>query len=186
MTLLRSTAIAALFFASLQPALAADKPHNVLIFVADGLRYVSVTPKSAPTLWRIKSQGVDFTNSHSLYPTITTVNASAIATGHYIGDTGDFGNALYSGFGSPPVMGMEDDANLGAMNDHFGGNYLNETSLIAAARDAGFATAVMGKVGPTAIQDVTQRDGKGTIVIDDAIGTAKGITIAPDVQDAIK
>ena len=74
------------------PAQAAEKPHNVLIFVADGLRYVSVTAKSAPTLWRIKSQGVDFTNSHSLYPTLTTVNASAIATGHYIGDTGDFGN----------------------------------------------------------------------------------------------
>ena len=63
------------------------------------MRYVSVTPKTAPTLWRIKSQGVDFTNSHSLYPTITTVNASAIATGHYIGDTGNFGNAIYSGFG---------------------------------------------------------------------------------------
>ena len=64
--------------------------------MADGLRYDSVTPKTAPTLWRIKTQGVDFTNSHSLYPTVTTVNASAIATGHYIGDTGDFGNTLYS------------------------------------------------------------------------------------------
>ncbi len=183
---LRSAAFAAALAVSLQPALAADKPHNVLIFVADGLRYVSVTPKSAPTLWRIKSQGVDFTNSHALYPTITTVNASAIATGHYIGDTGNFGNVLYSGFGSPPITGMEDDANLGAMNDHFGGNYLNETSLIAAAREAGFATAVMGKVGPTAIQDVTQRDGKGTIVIDDAFNTDKGIAIAPNVADTVK
>ncbi len=154
--------------------------------MADGLRYDSVTPKTAPTLWRIKTQGVDFTNSHSLYPTITTVNASAIATGHYIGDTGNFGNAIYSGFGSPPVAGMEDDPTLGAMNDQFGGNYLNETSLIAAAREAGFAAAVMGKVGPTSIQDVTQRDGKGTIVIDDAFGTDKGIAVAPDVLDAIK
>ncbi len=186
MILLRSAALAAALAISFQPPLAASKPHNILIFVSDGLRYVSVTPKSAPTLWRIKSQGVDFTNSHALYPTITTVNASAIATGHYIGDTGNFGNTLYSGFGSPPVLGMEDDANLKAMNDRFGGNYLNETSLIAAARDAGFATAVMGKVGPTSIQDVTQRDGKGTIVIDDAFNSDKGIPIAPDVLDAIK
>ncbi len=174
-----------------QPALAASKPHNVLIFVADGLRYVSVTAKTAPTLWRIKSQGVDFTNSHSLYPTITTVNASAIATGHYVGDTGNFGNTIYSGFnsaatGNSPIAAFEDDAMLGEMNAHFGGNYLNETSLIAAAREAGFATAVMGKVGPTAIQDVTQRDGTGTIVIDDAFNTPKGITVAPDVLDAIK
>ncbi|HVU20043.1 MAG TPA: alkaline phosphatase family protein [Rhizomicrobium sp.] len=186
MKLPRSAALAFLLAAVVQPALATDKPHNVLIFVTDGLRYVSVTPKSAPTMWRIKSQGVDFTNSHSLYPTITTVNASAIATGHYIGDTGNFGNVIFSGFGSPPVIGFEDDKALGEMNDHFGGNYLNETSLMAAAREAGFATAVMGKVGPTAIQDVTQRDGKGTIVIDDAFNTDAGITVAPDVLEAIK
>ena len=186
MTLLCSAALATLLATSLQPALATDKPHNVLIFVADGLRYDSVTAKSAPTLWKVKTQGVDFTNSHSLYPTITTVNASAIATGHYIGDTGNFGNAIYSGFSAPPVAGFEDDTTFGEMNDHFGGNYLNETSLIAAAREAGFATAVMGKVGPTAIQDVTQRDGKGTIVIDDAFNTDKGITVAPDVLEAIK
>jgi len=187
MKLLLSAAVVVGLAAITLPAPAAPaKPHNVLIFVADGLRYVSVTAKSAPTLWRIKTQGVDFTNSHSLYPTITTVNASAIATGHYIGDTGNFGNAIYSGFGTPPVIGFEDDPTLGAMNDHFGGNYLNETSLIAAAREAGFSTAVMGKVGPTSIQDVTQRDGKGTIVIDDALNTDKGITVAPDVVDAIK
>jgi len=163
----------------------------VLVFVADGLRYVSVTPQSAPTLWRLKSQGVDFTDSHALYPTITTVNASAIATGHYIGDTGNFGNALYSGFpvpetGGAPIVGMESDPMLGEMNAHFGGNYLNETSLLAAARQAGFATAAIGKVGPTAIQDVTQRDGNGTIVIDDALGTPAGIALAPDIAAAIK
>jgi arylsulfatase A-like enzyme len=165
-------------------------PHNILIFVADGLRYVSVTPRSAPTLWRVKSQGVDFTDSHALYPTITTVNASAIATGHYIGDTGNFGNALYSGFPSPeaggaPIAIMESDSVLGEMNAHFGGDYLNETSLLAAARAAGFATAAIGKVGPTAMQDVTQRDGNGTIVIDDALGTPAGIALSPDVAAAI-
>jgi arylsulfatase A-like enzyme len=167
------------------------KPHNIVIFVADGLRYVSVTPQTAPTLWRVKSQGVDFTDSHALYPTITTVNASAIATGHYIGDTGNFGNALYSGFASPeaggaPIAIMENDLVLGEMNAHFGGNYLNETSLLAAARAAGFATAAIGKIGPTAIQDVTQRDGNGTIVIDDALDTPAGIALSPDIAAAIK
>jgi arylsulfatase A-like enzyme len=184
-----------LFATALLGALAAlpaqAAPHNVIIFVADGLRYVSVTPQSAPTLWRVKSQGVDFTDSHSLYPTITTVNASAIATGHYIGDTGNFGNSLYSGFASPEAGGahiaiMENDLVLGEMNAHFGGNYLNETSLLAAARQAGFATAAIGKVGPTAIQDITQRDGTGTIVIDDALGTPAGIALSPDITAAIK
>jgi hypothetical protein len=166
-------------------------PKVTLLFVADGLRYVSVTPQSAPTLWKLKHDGVDFADSHSLYPTITTVNASAIATGHYIGDTGNFGNALFSGFpmaeaGGLPVAIMENDSVLGQMNAHFGGNYLNETSLLAAARAAGFATAAMGKVGPTSIQDVTQRDGTGTIVIDDAMGTPAGLPVPADLAAAIQ
>ncbi|HSC59624.1 MAG TPA: alkaline phosphatase family protein [Rhizomicrobium sp.] len=173
------------------PAATAPAQHNVLIFVADGLRYVSVTPKTAPTMWKLKTQGVDFTNSHSLYPTITTVNASAIATGHYIGDTGNFGNTLYTGYpvagtNGAPITFQEDDVLLGDLAAHYNGNYLNETSLIAAARQAGYATAVMGKVGPTAIQDITQRDGTGTIVIDDALNTPKGIAVSPGIEDAIK
>jgi arylsulfatase A-like enzyme len=190
MTLSRLAASAALLFAAtLVPAAAA--PHNVLIFVADGLRYVSVTPETAPTLAKLRHDGVDFTDSHAMYPTITTPNASAIATGHYLGDTGNFGNQLYAGFASPEAGGattpfLENDAILGEMNAHFGGNYLDETSLIAAARQAGFATAAMGKIGPTAIQDVTARDGTQTIVIDDAIGTPAGIPVSPEIAAAIK
>lgn len=187
----RLSAAVLLALSAALPAAAAPAQHNVLIFVADGLRHVSVTPKSAPTMWKLKTQGVDFTNSHSLYPTITTVNASAIATGHYIGDTGNFGNTLYTGYpvagaNGAPITFQEDDVLLGDLAAHYNGNYLNETSLIAAAREAGYATAVMGKVGPTAIQDITQRDGNGTIVIDDAMNTPKGITISPAINDAIK
>lgn len=176
------------------PALAKNKPaepHNVLIFVADGLRADSVTPQTAPTLARIQREGINFSNPHSLFPTITTVNASAIATGHYIGDTGDFGNQLYTGFPLPEAGGattpfLESDQILGEMNAHFGGNYLDEESLLAAARKAGFQTAAFGKVGPTSIQDVTARDGNSTIVIDDAVGTPAGLAVAPRIAEAIK
>src|SRR5579871_7006229 len=90
----------------------APQPHNVIIFVADGLRYGSVEPGNMPNMARLKSDGVDFTNSHSLYPTVTTVNASAIATGHGIGDTGDFGNSIYTGTpiisaNGAPIAGLE-------------------------------------------------------------------------------
>src|SRR6185437_13419903 len=170
------------------PASAADKPHNVVVFVADGLRYDSVTPERAPALYAAKKRGVDFVNSHSVYPTITTVNASAIATGHYIGDTGNFGNSVFVGrldFGKTSTPFLEDDEVLGLMNAEFGGNYLNETTLLAAARAAGFATAAIGKTGPTAIQDVTARDGTQTLVIDDAIGKPNGLPVPPDIARAI-
>jgi arylsulfatase A-like enzyme len=151
-------------------------PRNIIIFVSDGLRYGSVTRENMPNMFRVKSQGVDFTNSHSLYPTITTVNASAIATGHYIGDTGDFGNTLYVGgpmlsANGSPVPFLENNTILTEMAQKFGGNYLNETTLIAAAHAAGFGTAAIGKVGPTRIQDATAApDGSQTLFLDDTSG----------------
>ncbi|MBA2586988.1 MAG: alkaline phosphatase family protein [Alphaproteobacteria bacterium] len=168
----------ALFFV---PALAqAPKPHNIIIFVADGLRYGSVEPGNMPNMFKLKSEGVDFTNSHSLFPTVTTVNASAITTGHYIGDTGDFANSLYvaspmiSANGSP-IAGLENDTVLAEMNQKFDGNYLNEETLFARARAQGFSTAIIGKLGPTRIADSTAAaDGSETLILDDNTGHEGG------------
>src|ERR1700712_3112391 len=74
------------------------RPHNVILFVPDGLRALSVTPASAPTMAAIRDQGVNFKNSHSMFPTFTTANAASFATGHYPGDTGDFSNTIYVGY----------------------------------------------------------------------------------------
>ena len=172
---------------------AAAQPHNLIIFVADGLRARSVTPEVAPALAALRTEGVDFANSHSIYPTVTTANASAIATGHYLGDTGDFGNTIYVGDPLPlpsglPLAALEDNFNLGLMNDRFEGNYLGEVSLLQAARAKGYATAVMGKQGPVAVQDVTARDGTGTIVIDDSTGgpPEDALPLSPEITAAIK
>ncbi|RAK60421.1 alkaline phosphatase family protein [Phenylobacterium hankyongense] len=171
---------------------AAAAPHNVILFVADGLRSRIVTPQTAPALAEVRARGVDFRNSHSIYPTVTTPNASVIATGHLVGDTGDFGNTIYGGqpFPAPygsPMAPVEDDVMLGLLNERFGGNYLGHTSLLQAARAKGFATVALGKLGPIAIQDVTARDGTGTIVIDDATGSPeRGVKLAPEIAAAIK
>jgi arylsulfatase A-like enzyme len=170
------------------------QPHNVIIFVADGLRSGIVTPETSPALAAVRAEGVDFQNSHSLYPTVTTPNASAIATGHYLGDTGDFGNNLYIGpqpFGVP-VNGLttpvEDDAAIGLLNQRYGGNYLAEDSILAIARARGFSTAAIGKLGPILVQDVAGPAGEQAIVIDDSTGLAApdGMILASEVTAAIK
>jgi arylsulfatase A-like enzyme len=159
----------------------APAPRNVIIFVADGLRYGSVEPGNMPNMARLKRDGVDFTNSHSLYPTVTTVNASAIATGHGIGDTGDFGNTLYVGTPMVSLKGLtlgflENDTVLDEMNQKFGGNYLDETTLLAAARAKGWQTAIVGKEGPARIQDSTaDADGGQTLILDDSTGHEGGL-----------
>lgn len=169
----------------------AGAQQNIILFVADGLRAAAVTPERAPTFAAIRDKGVNFSNSHSIYPTITTTNASAIATGHLIGDTGDFGNVFYTGF---PVASadrsltpfIQNNAVLSELNAHHGGNFIAERSIMAAAREKGYLTAALGKVGPVGIHDLTQLDGNTTIFFDDDTGKKNGIVLRPDVVEMLK
>jgi arylsulfatase A-like enzyme len=159
--------------AAAKPAPKAPSRHNVVIFVADGLRYSSVNPDVGPTFLAVRKAGVDFANSHAMYPTVTTANASAIGTGHYLGDTGDYGNTLWFGYpvqakGGTQLTFFEDDGVLRDVKAHFGDEYLGDPSLLAAARAAGMSTAVVGKIGPAAILDITAMNGDGIIVDDGA------------------
>ena len=172
-------------------ATAADGPqHNVILFVADGLRPTSVTAQTAPAMTSIMQGGVRFTNTHSIFPTFTTANASSMATGHLLGDTGDYSNTIYSAFRVPASNGsvtpfLENNAVIGQVNGQFGGNYLNEDTILAAARAQGYSTAAIGKVGPVHIFDPTEATGQLTINLDDATGSANGIPLSSEVQAAL-
>lgn len=181
-----------------------SRPHNVIIFVADGLRRDSVNEKDTPALWRVRKSGIDFPNSHSVYPTFTTANASVIATGHGLGDTGDYSNTLYPGVwltkpDAVTVPGsitpfLEADDTLADMNVTFNGNYLGERPLLSLAREKGVNVASVGKLGPTAIQlnDLLAWDTSGAlssgdaIIIDDSTGQDNGIRLPPSIQEAIE
>jgi hypothetical protein len=169
---------------------AADSPANVILFVPDGLRSAMVSMETAPALASLAREGVSFTNSHSVYPTLTMPNAAALATGHYPGDTGVFGNTLFVPFpqtsaGGSRVPQIENDAILGEIDRQMAGSFVPQPSLLALARRAGYSTAVIGKQGPALMQDVRARDGRSTIVIDDVTGAAAGVPLAPDVTTAI-
>ena len=93
--------LAVLGSAGLLPALgqpARTRRRNVILFVADGLRHGSVNQQETPALWRVRTQGVHFENSHAVFPTLTMANSSVLATGHGLGDTGVYSNTLWSGF----------------------------------------------------------------------------------------
>jgi arylsulfatase A-like enzyme len=169
--------------------LGGNKPHNVVLFVPDGLRAVMVNETTAPAMAALAKAGITFTNTHAMFPTLTMTNASAIATGHYVGDTGEFGNTLHPGFtsanaGASPTPFMENDDVIDEVDNHFGGNYLNEEALLAAAQKAGYATAAVGKIGPVHLQDVEARKNH-TIIIDDDTGNG-GLPLDPEIAAAIK
>ena len=152
--LLFALAIAGLFAALAQTASAqpAKRPHNVVLFVADGLRARMVDDATAPTMAALARAGVSLRNSHSLFPTFTTANASAMATGHGLGDTGDFSNTIFAGFEVASTHGsvtpfLESDPVLADLDEHFAGNYLDEAAILKLAREKGYSTASVGKVG---------------------------------------
>jgi hypothetical protein len=162
---------------------APQAPHNVIIFVADGLRYGSVNDADAPEMAALRREGVDFANSHSIYPTLTTVNAAALATGHSPGDSGNYANTIYPGepplahVGGSHAAGLEDDAILDDMDERFGGNYLHERGLLAAARARGYDVASIGKTGPTGIQERALPNGGEALLIDEDLGAPGGATL---------
>ena len=120
-------------------AQAADTPRNVILFVPDGLRALAVTPETAPTMAAVRDQGVNFANPHSLFPTFTMPNSSGMSTGHELGDTGTFSNTIFTGYPVPQAGGsvtpfIENDAVLGDIDEHFAGNFVDEESIVKAAR----------------------------------------------------
>jgi arylsulfatase A-like enzyme len=157
-----------------------------------------------PTFLRVRNLGVDFRNSHAVFPTFTTANASVIATGHGLGDTGDYSNTLYPGtwLGNPDVTAavgsttpfLESDELLANLNAAFNGNYLGERTLLSVARENGFNVASVGKVGPTAIQQnealawdqFGYLGASGAIVVDDSTGLAGGLPLPTEIVDALR
>src|SRR5262249_30418985 len=122
-------------------ATSAAQPHNLILFVPDGLRAAIVDGHTAPTMARLRDAGVNFRNSHSLFPTFTTANASVLATGHATGDTGAFSNSIWSLFPIRSAKGtvtpfLESDPPLRELNDGYGHHLWNEDSLVALAATA--------------------------------------------------
>jgi hypothetical protein len=169
-------------------------PHNLILFVPDGLRGLKVTPETAPAMAAIRDKGTNFKNSHSLFPTFTMANGSALSTGHYLGDSGTFSNTIWTAYTSVPagdtvVPFLENDAVLGDVDEHFGGNYLDEDTILKLARAKGYSTAAIGKLGPTYLFDHTdcpcKPGGTHSVVIDDATGSKVGIPLSDEVKDAL-
>jgi hypothetical protein len=74
---------------------------------------------------------------------------------------------------------------LGEVDQMFGGDYLNEETILKAARGAGLSTAAIGKLGPVLIFDHTERSGEQTIVFDDSTGTPTGIPLSSEIKAAL-
>ncbi len=70
-------------------------PLKTLIVFFDGLRIDYITPEKMPNLYALKQQGTYGLHHHSVFPTVTRVNAASYATGSYPAQHGLMGNSVY-------------------------------------------------------------------------------------------
>ena len=74
---------------------AQQAPRTQLVIVVDGLRPDYVTLEVMPRLFRLGQRGVVFNAHHSVFPTVTRVNASSFVTGAYPETHGLLGNIIF-------------------------------------------------------------------------------------------
>ena len=68
---------------------------RTLIVFFDGLRPDYITPELMPNLYLFSKKGSYGKQHHSVFPTVTRVNASSLSTGCYPGSHGLMGNTVY-------------------------------------------------------------------------------------------
>jgi arylsulfatase A-like enzyme len=144
----------------------------VVLMVWDGLRPDFVTERDTPNLFKMAREGVRFDKHHSIFPTLTMVNATALATGAPPGVNGLEGNNFYLSPSAEMPKGEIVNAegakailNLNGSNE-FNGRLIGlDTIAQEVAREGGYV-GVIGKQGPTSVFDnrvATIVDGKDIV-----------------------
>ncbi len=89
------SALAALAVLAAAPSPQRPQQATALVIVVDGLRADDVTAEAMPRVAALGQRGIVFTAHHSVFPTVTRVNASSMATGVYPEAHGLLGNTIY-------------------------------------------------------------------------------------------
>ena len=108
-----------------------------------------------------------FANSHSVFPTVTRVNAATLATGAQPGTSGIVGNQMYvPAVDSKRAFGTDDYRHLQALDAATGGRVLLVPTLAERLQARGLRLAAVGSgsTGSTFLLDPRAPDGVGVLV----------------------
>ncbi|GAB3023719.1 alkaline phosphatase family protein [Niabella terrae] len=73
----------------------ASNENKTLVIFFDGLRPDYITKTAMPNLYAFKQQGSYGNHHHSVFPTVTRLNAASLATGSYPDTHGIMGNTIF-------------------------------------------------------------------------------------------
>jgi len=149
------------------PAQWRSAAHLILIVVMDGLRPDSINHEDTPTVFRLRQEGVNYINSHSVFPTVTRVNAAAISTGHYPDVNGLMSNSMFVATVHPNLpFNTGDYRELLKLRDASQGRLLFAPSLAERLRAHGmrFAAVSSGSTGSALLLNHRAPEGVGVLV----------------------
>ena len=158
------TALLALCFLMVR-AEAQDRPL-VIVLVIDGFRPDLISNEVTPNLFRLKQEGTWGENAHSVFPTVTRVNASSISTGTVPSVHGIVSNSMYvEGVDSKP-FDTANYRNLMKLAEISGGRTFPVTTLAEVLQDAGvpFAAVTSGSSGGGFLLDPMAPKGVGVVI----------------------
>jgi len=139
----------------------------VIVLVVDGLRPDAITAQDTPTLFRLRREGVEFTASHAVVPTVTRVNAAALSTGTQPGRNGLLGNQLYVPAVEPGrAFDTANHRNLRRLDEVTGGRLLLVPTLAERLHARGLLLAAVssGSTGSAFLLDPRAPEGVGALV----------------------
>ena len=121
----------------------ARSDRHVVVVVWDGMRPDFVSEETTPTLWKLAREGVTFRNHHSVYPSATMVNGTALVTGVYPGRNGVIANYEYR----PEIdrrrsINVESPAAVSRGDELSGNKYIAVPTITEIVQRAGAQTAV--------------------------------------------
>jgi arylsulfatase A-like enzyme len=164
------TIVAASFVEKSAAFAASARGRIFVLMVWDGLRPDFVDAVNTPNLFALENSGVRFARHHSIYPTLTMVDAAGLATGASPSRSGIYGDMMYL----PPVLDMaraatipnlgvllgdplnlEHSQYLAGLNDPraLDGHLMGLRTTVKEVERAGGFVGVFGKQGPTLLFD---------------------------------
>jgi arylsulfatase A-like enzyme len=158
-----------------------------MLILIDGLRPDQITPAKMPTLFALQQSAVVFDAHHSVFPTVTRVNASTISTGTYPDDHDILSNLLYMPKASPAPLSTGEERNLILRAASHGDHILARRSLSEEMTAEGkhFIAITSGSSGGATLLAPEARHGTATL-INAGLADGKRVAYPEDVDREIR
>jgi arylsulfatase A-like enzyme len=138
-----TVAAALLSLGTIAIAASPAQDRHVVVVVWDGMRPDFVSEQNTPALWKLAQSGVTFRNHHSVYPSATIVNGTAINTGVYADRSGILANHDYlPEINAKSSIDVENARVVRTGDQLSGGKYIAVSTIAELIHNGGGQTAI--------------------------------------------